>query len=91
MECDPGEGFRSIDRPEPLTPTLSRKGRGGSPSLARHRANQTPINYQFRTRAPGLTPNTGIWLTASTTAKVMISIEMPSTEIAARSPLSLRS
>ena len=36
-------------------------------------------------------PNIGIWLTASTTAKVMTSIEMPSTEIAARSPLSLRS
>jgi hypothetical protein len=28
--CDPGEGFCSIDRPEPLTPTLSHKGRGGS-------------------------------------------------------------
>src|ERR1700730_10896029 len=35
--CDPGEGSRSIDRPEPLTPTLSHKGahkgRGSSPSL----------------------------------------------------------
>src|SRR5471030_2340667 len=32
--CDPGEGLRSIDRPEPLTPTLSHKGRGSSlPSL----------------------------------------------------------
>ena len=36
-------------------------------------------------------PNIGIWLTASTTEKVMISIEMPNTAIAARSPLSLRS
>src|ERR1700676_411077 len=26
--CDPGEGLRPIDRPEPLTPTLSHKGRG---------------------------------------------------------------
>jgi hypothetical protein len=23
--CDPGEGLRTIDRPEPLTPTLSHK------------------------------------------------------------------
>src|SRR5665647_1685070 len=23
VRCDPGEGLRSIDRPEPLTPTLS--------------------------------------------------------------------
>jgi hypothetical protein len=29
--CDPGEGLRTIDRPEPLTPTLSHKGRGGAP------------------------------------------------------------
>ena len=29
--CDPGEGLRSIDRPRPLTPTLSHKGRGGAP------------------------------------------------------------
>jgi len=28
--CDPGEGLRSIDRPRPLTPTLSHKGRGGA-------------------------------------------------------------
>src|SRR5712664_1733312 len=25
--CDPGEGLRSIDRPEPLTPTLSHRSR----------------------------------------------------------------
>jgi zinc/manganese transport system substrate-binding protein len=37
--CDPGEGSRSIDRPEPLTPTLSHRGRGGSLTLLRHRAN----------------------------------------------------
>src|SRR5450755_3779108 len=35
--CDPGEGFRSIDRPEPLTRTLSHKGRGGSPPLCGYR------------------------------------------------------
>src|ERR1700709_1687264 len=28
--CNPGEGLRTIDRPEPLTPTLSHKGRGSS-------------------------------------------------------------
>ena len=41
VRCDPGEGLRSHDRPEPLTPTLenelrssrSHKGRGGSPPL----------------------------------------------------------
>src|SRR5712664_969160 len=37
--CDPGEGLRSIDRPCPLTPTLSHKGRGSSPPLSRHRTN----------------------------------------------------
>jgi hypothetical protein len=35
--CDLGEGLRSIDRPGPLTPTLSHKGRGGSPPLLKHR------------------------------------------------------
>ena len=45
----------------------------------------------FRSLAVAPVPNPGIWLTASTTAKVMTSIAMPSTEMAARSPLSLRS
>jgi hypothetical protein len=49
------------------------------------------VNHPFLTRALVVAPNIGIWFTASTTAKVMISIAMPSTEIAARSPLSLRS
>src|SRR5664279_6647609 len=40
VRCDPGEGFRTIDRPEPLTPTLSHKGRGSSPSLLRNRVSQ---------------------------------------------------
>ena len=31
--CDPGEGLRPIDRPRPLTPTLSHKGRGSAPPL----------------------------------------------------------
>ena len=39
VRCDPGEGLRTIDRPQPLTPTLeselrssrSHKGRGSSP------------------------------------------------------------
>ncbi len=35
--CDPGEGLRPIDGPQPLTPTLSRKGRGSSPPLPKHR------------------------------------------------------
>src|ERR1700691_1733309 len=34
----------SIDL-NPLTPTLSRMGRGGSPSLLRHRANQGQVDY----------------------------------------------
>jgi zinc/manganese transport system substrate-binding protein len=41
--CNPGEGSCSIDRPEPLTPTLSHKGRGSSPPLLRRRAS-TPID-----------------------------------------------
>src|SRR5258708_33972627 len=36
--CDPGEGFRSHDRPRPLTPTLSQKGRGSAPPLRGPRA-----------------------------------------------------
>jgi hypothetical protein len=28
--CDPGEGLRPIDRPRPLTPTLSHEGRGSA-------------------------------------------------------------
>src|ERR1700733_10158604 len=31
--CDPGEGLRPIDRPEPLTPTLSHKGGGSATPL----------------------------------------------------------
>src|SRR5712692_8984720 len=31
--CDPGEGLRPIDRPRPLTPTLSHEGRGSAPPL----------------------------------------------------------
>src|SRR5258708_39449842 len=44
----------------------------------------------LRRRALALPPSIGIRLTARTTAKVMISIARPRTEIAARSPLSLR-
>jgi hypothetical protein len=40
--CDPGEGLWPIDRPEPLTPTLSHKGRGSSPSLPQMIANRMP-------------------------------------------------
>jgi hypothetical protein len=47
--------------------------------------------YSLRSFTLAPAPPIGIWFTASTTAKVMISIEIPSTEIAARSPLSLRS
>src|SRR5882757_497476 len=35
VRCDPGEGARSIDRPYPLTRTLSHRGRGGAPALLR--------------------------------------------------------
>ena len=45
----------------------------------------------LRSRAPAPPPNIGMRLTASTTAKVITSIAIPSTAIAARSPLSLRS
>ena len=45
----------------------------------------------LRNLAPAPAPNAGIRLTAMTTAKVITSMAMPSTEIAARSPLSLRS
>src|SRR5271156_180345 len=34
--CDPGEGFRIIDRLCPLTPTLSCKGRGSMLPLSIH-------------------------------------------------------
>jgi NitT/TauT family transport system substrate-binding protein len=40
---DPGEGLCSHDRPEPLTPTLSHKGRGGSPPLLKRRAFNSRI------------------------------------------------
>ena len=43
--------------------------------------NYSEQDQPFRNRAPALAPNTGIWLTASTTAKVMTSMAMP--EIAA--------
>ena len=32
--CDPGEGMRRIDRPYPLTPTLSPRERGQTERLA---------------------------------------------------------
>src|ERR1700721_2938694 len=44
--CDPGEGLRSNEGPEPLTPTLSHKGRGGPLPLPRHRA--TTSTWQSR-------------------------------------------
>src|SRR5258708_7590353 len=40
--CDPSEGLRTNDRPEPLIPTLPHKGRGSSPSSLRHRTNFQP-------------------------------------------------
>jgi hypothetical protein len=56
--CNPGEGLQSIDRPEPLTPTLqeraslvsAHKGRGGSPSLLRHLDNTSTEKNQGRSR-----------------------------------------
>ena len=35
MRCNPGEGLRPNDRPCPLTPTLSHKGRGSALPLGR--------------------------------------------------------
>src|SRR6185437_10833441 len=78
-----GRGFVGLYRveceelPDGLRPSPAR-GEGKSDQL-------------LRARSLVVAPNIGIWLTASTTANVMISMEMPSTEIAARSPLSLRS
>ena len=46
--CDPGEGLRSIDRPEPLTPTLSHKGEG----THRHRGNTNPKSSSSYRRGP---------------------------------------
>jgi hypothetical protein len=54
-------------------------------------ALKQPPRQLFRKRAAALPPNTGIRFTASTTPNVIASIAMPSTAIAARSPLSLRS
>src|SRR5712664_2751792 len=34
--CDPGEGLRPVDRPRPLSPTLSHKGRGSALPLAQN-------------------------------------------------------
>ena len=48
-QCDPGEGLRSIDRPEPLTPTLSHKGRGSALSPLKHCASS------LRTQGPIIT------------------------------------
>ena len=39
VRCNPGEGLQSIDKPEPLTPTLSHRGRGGALPLLRHLTN----------------------------------------------------
>src|ERR1700709_2542410 len=52
--CDPGEGFLSIDRPEPLTPTLSHKGRGGSPSSLKQRSKHLEILSLLPVRHLGL-------------------------------------
>src|SRR5712664_603452 len=55
--CDPGEGLRPNDRPCPLTPTLSHKGRGSAPPLPKHRAkasiqiDQITVQIQFSNAA----------------------------------------
>src|SRR6202043_2772549 len=51
--CDPGEGLRSIERPEPLTPTLSRKGRGSSLPMPRFRTSAPTRRYLSRPHDPG--------------------------------------
>jgi hypothetical protein len=49
--CNPGEGLRSIEGPEPLTPTLSHKGRGGAlPSLSQIGLRQ-PLDTLFIARS----------------------------------------
>src|SRR5207248_470129 len=52
--CDPGEGLRHRDsRIEPLTPTLSHKGRGSSPPLRRPRRYLlSPLAVTGRTGSP---------------------------------------
>src|SRR5450631_2125917 len=45
--CDPGEGLRPIDRPLPLTPTLSHKGRGSALPLPRYRAKASTQTDQM--------------------------------------------
>src|SRR5258708_10669111 len=52
--CDPGEGSRSIDRPEPLTPTLSHKGRGGSLPLSLTDASRLLLPPSRRGQLHGL-------------------------------------
>src|ERR1700694_2990344 len=41
--CDPGEGFRSVEGPEPLTPTLSHRGRGSSLPLPRQQCSNSRL------------------------------------------------
>ena len=49
--CDPGEGLRTIDRPRPLTPTLSHKGRGGAPPPVQVPDSIFKLQRQFNCRA----------------------------------------
>src|SRR5450631_1753862 len=45
--CDPGEGLRPIDRPYPLTPTLSRKGGESALPPSRYRAKASTQTDQM--------------------------------------------
>jgi zinc/manganese transport system substrate-binding protein len=47
LRSNSGEGLRSHDRPEPLTPTLSHKGRGSPLSLLKDRANTSKLAVRF--------------------------------------------
>jgi hypothetical protein len=59
VQCDPSEGY-SLSKDEPLTPILSRKGRGSSlsswlqPNLSSSRAN--PCGTRSRPSSPSSTP-----------------------------------
>ena len=72
-------------------PLVARSCFGAESNVIKRGQSMIGRQGQLRSRALALAPNIGIWFTASTTAKVITSMAMPSTAIAARSPLSLRS
>src|SRR3982074_2762047 len=49
--CDPGEGFRSIDRPHPLIPTLSPWERECTYAVASSQLNISNDTFAYGTRS----------------------------------------